>query len=200
MFNKTKPTAPAPKPQSITPPLMDEAPAVAPVRAKPAAPVSKPQSMIGSGLLIDGNILGNSDLLLDGTVRGDVKVAHLIVGESGNIEGKVEAESIEIRGRVVGSVQGKHVRLLASAYVEGDITHDQLSIDVGAFFQGRCQQNRPAPVAPASPVVAAVAEAPAPIRTPSAAFTSAPADNATPSAVAPSLDAYDLGALSDLKS
>ena len=28
-------------------------------------------------------------------------------------------------------------------FVEGDITHGQLSIDVGAYFQGRCQQFRP---------------------------------------------------------
>ena len=34
--------------------------------------------------------------------------------------------------------------------MEGDITHEQLSIDVGAFFQGRCAQFRP--VAQAAPV------------------------------------------------
>ena len=29
------------------------------------------------------------------------------------------------------------MRLYATAYVDGDITHEQLSIENGAFFQGR---------------------------------------------------------------
>ncbi|MFT4075591.1 MAG: polymer-forming cytoskeletal protein [Asticcacaulis sp.] len=191
MFNKTsKPTPPAAKPQPtpapvVTPPL--ETPAVNMNRTKPVAVSgsAKPLSSFGSGLLIEGNITGNGDLHLDGTVRGDVKVAHLIVGESGNIEGKVEAETVEVRGRIVGSITGKQIKLQATAYVEGDITHDQLAIDVGAFFQGRClQSRRPEPVQ-------------APVQSPADAVV-APA--ATPSDFGtPSLNSYDLNALSDLK-
>lgn len=181
MFNKTsKPTPPAAKPQptpAVVPPL--ETPTVNMNRTKPA-PIAgaRPLSSFGSGLLIEGNITGNGDLHLDGTVRGDVKVGHLIVGESGNIEGKVEAETIEVRGRIVGSITGKQIKLQATAYVEGDITHDQLAIDVGAFFQGRCLQSRRAePVASVSPAAPATSS-----------------DFGTPS-----LNSYDLNALSDLK-
>lgn len=183
MFNKTnKPTPPAARPQPtpiVVPPL--ETPNVNMNRTKPAAigAGARPLSSFGAGLLIEGNITGNGDLHLDGTVRGDVKVGHLIVGESGNIEGKVEAETIEVRGRIVGSITGKQIKLQATAYVEGDITHDQLAIDVGAFFQGRCLQSRRA-----EPItVAAAAVAPA-----------VPSDLG-----APSLNSYDLNALSDLK-
>lgn len=180
MFNKTnKSTPPAARPQptpAVVPPL--ETPNVNLNRAKPAIASARPLSSFGSGLLMEGNISGNGDLHLDGTVRGDVKVSHLIVGESGNIEGKVEAETIEVRGRIVGSISGKQIKLQATAYVEGDITHDQLAIDVGAFFQGRCLQSRRPESAPS---VAAVNPA-------------APADLG-----APSLSSYDLNALSDLK-
>jgi len=179
MFNKTsKPTSPATRPQptpAVVPPL--ETPNVNLNRSKPAIASARPLSSFGAGLLMEGNITGNGDLHLDGTVRGDVKVGHLIVGESGNIEGKVEAETIEVRGRIVGSITGKQIKLQATAYVEGDITHDQLAIDVGAFFQGRCLQSRRPESAPA--VAAAV---------------SAPAEHG-----APSLNSYDLNALSDLK-
>jgi cytoskeletal protein CcmA (bactofilin family) len=190
MFNKTKPSKPIAKPQPVPPPPLNDAPQVNMARTKPAT-APRPLSSIGSGLLIDGNVTGNGDLHLDGAVRGDVKVSHLIVGESGNIEGKVEAETIEVRGRVVGAIQGRQVKLQATAYVEGDITHDQIAIDVGAFFQGRCVQNRRVET-PAAPIPAAathIAEA-APV-TP-APITPAPVGT-------PSLDAYDLNALSDLK-
>jgi cytoskeletal protein CcmA (bactofilin family) len=179
MFNKTsKPTPPAAKPQPIiAPPL--ETPNVNMNRTKPVAGSgAKPLSSFGSGLLIEGNITGAGDLHLDGTVRGDVKVGHLIVGESGNIEGKVEAETIEVRGRIVGSITGKQIKLQATAYVEGDITHDQLAIDVGAFFQGRClQSRRPEPAAVVAPAALAT-----------------PSDYGTPT-----LGSYDMNALSDLK-
>ena len=182
MFNKTnKPVSPAApaKPVNAPPPL-DIVPANA-VRKPMAAGPRTGASSVGTGLLVDGNVTGTGDLHIDGTVRGDVKCSHLTVGESGNIEGKVEAETIEVRGRVLGAIAGKQVKLQATAYVEGDITHEQLAIDVGAYFQGRCLQTRRA-------------EAPA-------ATAAAPASAAAPLGDygAPSLGSYDMSAISDLK-
>ena len=99
---------------------------------------------------------GAGDLQIDGQIKGDVRVGRLIVGETGAVEGNVQADYIEVRGRIVGGVQGKQIKLVATAYVEGDITAEQLSIDVGAFFQGRVAQGQrqapaPAPVAPVAP-------------------------------------------------
>jgi len=201
MFNKTsKPTVPSSRPEPMTPPIITPADTSPALNLNRATPQSSPASMrssspkglstLGSGLVIEGNVLGTGDLVLDGTVHGDVKVQHLTVGEAGNVEGKVEADTIEIRGRVVGSIKGQQVKLQATAYVEGDITHEQLAIDVGAYFQGRCLQTRPAP-ASVAPVNAA------PMAQPAAAQ---PASGAAPTASSgPSLGSYDLNALADLK-
>ena len=92
-------------------------------------------------------------------VRGDVKVARLSVGETGQIEGSVVAEAVECRGRIVGSITAKQVRLYGSSHVDGDITHEQLAMETGAFFQGRSlkfQRQAPAPSA-AAPAPAAPA-------------------------------------------
>jgi cytoskeletal protein CcmA (bactofilin family) len=62
------------------------------------------------------------------------------LGESGFVEGSIEAEHVDIRGRVAGTIQAVSVRIAASAHVEADITHQQLSMEAGAFFQGRCMQ------------------------------------------------------------
>ena len=170
MFNKTsKPTAPAAKPQPTSTPVA-EVSNVGTVRRPMGA---KPSSSLGAGLIIDGNVTGTGDLHLDAVVRGDVKVDHLTVGEAGSIEGKVDAETIEVRGRIVGAITGKQVKLQATAYVEGDITHEQLAIDVGAYFQGRCLQSRR--IEPTTP-------------------TAPTSDYGTPS-----LGSYDMNALSDLK-
>ncbi|WP_298744728.1 polymer-forming cytoskeletal protein, partial [uncultured Brevundimonas sp.] len=52
----------------------------------------------------------------------------------------------------------------ATAYVDGDVTAEQLSIDIGAYFQGRVLQGRrEAPAAAAAPrPAAAPAAGPAP--------------------------------------
>ncbi|WP_420470971.1 bactofilin family protein [Brevundimonas sp. FT23042] len=162
MFNKTK--SPAPQPQSRSdsgssiPPLPDlpapgaaSAPSAAPRAAAPATP-QRGLSTLSSDLQFEGNVSGAGDLQIDGQVKGDVRVGRLIVGETGAVEGNVSADYVEVRGRVVGAVSGKQVKLIATAYVDGDITAEQLSIDIGAYFQGRVLQGRreaPVPAAPA---------------------------------------------------
>lgn len=97
----------------------------------------KAASMIGDDMVIEGNISGTGELHLDGIVRGEIKIEHLTIGETGHVEGSVTADTIEIRGRLVGTIFGKSVRLHGTAHVDGDITHEQLSMEPGAFFQGR---------------------------------------------------------------
>jgi cytoskeletal protein CcmA (bactofilin family) len=85
-------------------------------------------------------------------------VARLTIGETGHIEGSIYAELVEVRGRVVGAITSKQVRLYGTSYVDGDITHEQLAMETGAYFQGRSLKfQRPAPVAQPAP-----APAPAP--------------------------------------
>lgn len=94
-------------------------------------------SLLAGDITIEGNLRGDGELQVDGTIRGDVAVARLAIGEAGHIEGSVQAESVDVRGRVVGAITAKQVRLFASAHVDGDITHEQLTMEAGAFFQGR---------------------------------------------------------------
>ena len=103
------------------------------------APMRKPIacSLIAENVSLEGDLASDGDVQLDGAVRGDLKVAHLSIGESGQVEGSITADAVEIRGRVVGTITAKAIRLYATARVEGDLTHAQLAIDAGAQFQGR---------------------------------------------------------------
>jgi cytoskeletal protein CcmA (bactofilin family) len=110
-------------------------------RGKPKA-----ASLLSESLTVEGNVASEGEVQLDGVIRGDVRVAKLTVGETGHIEGQVFCETIEVRGRVIGTITSKQVRLYSTAYVDGDITHEQLAIESGAFFQGRSLKfQRPAP-------------------------------------------------------
>jgi cytoskeletal protein CcmA (bactofilin family) len=127
MFSKTaKDAKSAPKP--------DAAPPAGPDAARKGPKVA---SLIAEHLTLEGVVAGEGELHLDGTIRGEVRVAKLTIGETGHVEGTIQAEVIEVRGRIIGAVTAKQIRLYGTAYVDGDITHEQLSIETGAFFQGR---------------------------------------------------------------
>jgi cytoskeletal protein CcmA (bactofilin family) len=96
-----------------------------------------PASLIGENVAMKGDLASDGEVQLDGAVLGDLKVGHLAIGETGQVEGVIEAESVEIRGRVAGAIIARTVKLYATARVDGDITHDQLTVEAGAHFAGR---------------------------------------------------------------
>ena len=118
----------------------------------PARKTPRPASLISEDITIEGGVAGEGDLHVDGVIRGDVRIGHLTIGETGHIEGAIHADTVDARGRIIGTLTAKQVRLHGTAYVDGDITHEQLSVETGAFFQGRSLKfQRPAPVALAAP-------------------------------------------------
>lgn len=116
-------------------------------------------SLVAEGVKIRGDFTTAGDLHLDGAVEGDLTAEHLTIGESGSVTGSVQADCVEVRGRVCGTISARQVRLWATAHVEGDITHGELSIEAGARFEGRslvrAQPSEPA--AEASPALSVVA-------------------------------------------
>ena len=120
-------------PARIEPLPMSQAPVAEPSR-KPSPKVA---SLISADITVEGGVTGDGELQIDGVVRGDVRVGRLTVGETGHIEGSIYAEAVEVRGRIVGAVTAKQVRLYGTSYIDGDITHEQLAMETGAFFQGR---------------------------------------------------------------
>ena len=116
------------------------APIKAPASAAPDAAARKAPgvpSVIARDMTIEGGLIGDGELHVDGIIRGDVRVSRLTIGESGQIEGTVCAEVVDARGKVIGSISAQQIHLYATAHVEGDITHDQLAMETGASFQGR---------------------------------------------------------------
>lgn len=128
-------------------------------------------SLISESLTVEGGITGEGELHVDGIVRGDIRIGKLTIGDTGHVEGSIFAETVEARGRVIGAITAKQVRLYGTCYIDGDITHEQLAMESGAFFQGRSLkfQRPPAPAAdaPAKPAQAA-------LEGPAAASSSAP--------------------------
>jgi cytoskeletal protein CcmA (bactofilin family) len=105
---------------------------------KPAAPRSGAQTVIGSTIVIDGEVSGDEDLVIEGTVKGKVTLRQgLYVEGSGVIEADIETANVEVSGQVTGNIAASDkVELKADCKVVGDIRAPRILIADGAVFKG----------------------------------------------------------------
>ena len=111
-------------------------------------------TLIGRGCHIEGQVLFNGGLRIDGQVSGDVSgrlpgQGYLVLASAGQICGDIRAAHVVIDGRINGNlhVSGR-VELLSRARIIGDIHYASLSMQPGATVTG---QLRPSEEAGAHP-------------------------------------------------
>ena len=109
-------------------------------------------SVLGPNLRVEGNVRGSGGLDLLGSFKGELSIEGLVwIRPQGSVQGEINASSVVVEGRIVGSVQatGK-VDLRKGCRVEGDITASSVAAADGSFFEGRITM----PQAPKPDVVA----------------------------------------------
>ncbi|MBX9862096.1 MAG: polymer-forming cytoskeletal protein [Hyphomicrobium sp.] len=97
-------------------------------------------SVIGVDLVIHGNLTSKGEVQIEGEVQGDIHGTHVVIGERARVTGGVIAEECVIRGHLLGTVRGRRVLLQSSSHVEGDIYHQTMAIEQGAFFEGKSRR------------------------------------------------------------
>jgi len=97
-------------------------------------------SILSTDLTVTGDLVSEGELQIDGNVIGDVRCTMLTIGVSGCLTGQVFADYALIRGKVVGRIRAHNVTLARTARVMGDIIHESLMIEPGAFIEGRCER------------------------------------------------------------
>ena len=141
MFSKTKDSTSTPEPVTST--------TFEPKRSSSAQKSGVP-SIISADLRITGNLKSDGDIQVDGHVEGDIDSATLTVGEGAHVKGHISCESVRVCGTVDGAVKAKSVVMAKTARVIGDIIHDSLAIEAGAFIEGNIKRlegpGRPAAV------------------------------------------------------
>ena len=98
-------------------------------------------SIIGEDLTINGSVTSKGEIQVDGEIQGDINCGSLLLGDKSQVMGNVIAEDVVVRGRVVGSIRGLRVTLQAQSHVEGDIVHQSLAIEQGAYFEGKSRRS-----------------------------------------------------------
>ena len=106
-------------------------------KSQPSAHFQGRASTIGEELTITGHVTSKGEIHLDGKVQGDIHCASLVLGEGSRLEGNVIAEEVVIGGDLIGSIRALRVTLQSRSHVEGDLFHQSLAIEKGAYFDGK---------------------------------------------------------------
>jgi cytoskeletal protein CcmA (bactofilin family) len=98
-------------------------------------------SIIGEDMTITGNIVSKGEIQVDGEIQGDVRCVSLLLGDKSRVTGGVVADDVVVRGTVNGSIRGLRVTLQAQSKVDGDVYHQSLAIEQGAYFEGKSRRS-----------------------------------------------------------
>ena len=95
-------------------------------------------TVIGSSIVIDGEISGDEALVVQGTVKGRISLKEgLFVEGSGVVEADIDTQTVEISGKVTGNITASDkVELKSDCRVVGDIKAPRILIADGASFKG----------------------------------------------------------------
>jgi len=95
-------------------------------------------TVIGSSIVIDGEITGDEDLVIQGTVKGKIQLKQsLFVEGTGAVEADIQTQNVEVAGQVTGNITATDkVELKANCRVVGDVKAPRILIADGASFKG----------------------------------------------------------------
>ena len=103
----------------------------------PSAMTGSTFSVLGPDIVVNGDLNAKVDLHLDGRIKGDVRCAALVQGETSEVAGAITAESARIAGKIKGSIAAGTLVILRTARIEGDVTYGSLTIEEGAQVDGK---------------------------------------------------------------
>jgi len=115
--------------------------AVRPVATTPAGSTAR----LGASLHIKGEITGNEDLHVDGSVEGLIQLddRKLTIGASAKVTADLVAREVIVYGSVKGNLRARdRIEIKKDGSVIGDLTTARIMIEDGAYFKGAIEIDR----------------------------------------------------------
>ncbi len=98
---------------------------------------SERQTVIDADLTVYGELLCDSHVRVEGILEGDINAESLTLCSGAHVEGTIRAETVYIYGSVQGTVSANTVVVASGARIIGTIFHNSLTIEPGAYLDGR---------------------------------------------------------------
>src|SRR6201982_4243174 len=102
---------------------------------------------LGASLHVKGEISGNEDLLIDGSVEGLITLDErkLTVGPSAKVTADIIAREVVVYGNVKGNLRAKdRIESKKDCWVVGEQTTSRIMLEDGAYFKGSIEIDKTA--------------------------------------------------------
>lgn len=112
--------------------------------SRPAAKSTR--TVIGENITIKGDIRGSEDLVIDGSMKGNIELEknQLTVGPKGRVEAEIYADNVTISGHLTGNIKSRgKVVITREADFCGEIKAGSLSVEDGAYLKAVIELERP---------------------------------------------------------
>ena len=111
------------------------------------ATADRATARLGPSLHIKGEISGNEDLLIEGSIEGLVQLDErkLTVGATAKVTADIIAREVVVYGSVKGNLRAKdRIEIKKDGSVNGDLTTARIMIEDGAYFKGSIEIDKSA--------------------------------------------------------
>lgn len=123
---------------------LDMQPPATPAKQAPSTPSAASEaSVLVAGIKMFGNLECDGDIVIAGSVEGDIASRGLTVEEGATIKGSITVETATILGSVEGQVHARTVHISHSGRMMGEVEYESLSIDKGAEIDGQFHKAKP---------------------------------------------------------
>jgi len=109
-----------------------------PTGAEASALPPPSETFLGEASVLSGDLRFSDDVRIEGRIEGQIQGSKsVVVAAPAEVDATIEAESVEIHGRVVGDLHVRRQTILhKSACVEGEIHTAGIVVEEGARFRG----------------------------------------------------------------
>jgi cytoskeletal protein CcmA (bactofilin family) len=138
---------PTNQPPKLAPASWEEKNAMSTDALRPLGAPSGATARLGASLHVKGEISGNEDLLVDGSVEGLIQLddRKLTVGATAKVTADIIAREVVVFGTVKGNLRAKdRIEIKKDGSVNGDLTTARIMIEDGAYFKGSIEIDKTA--------------------------------------------------------
>jgi cytoskeletal protein CcmA (bactofilin family) len=100
---------------------------------------------LSAGLRVKGEISGNEDLHVDGTIEGSIQLEgrKLTVGTGAKVTADIVAGEVVVYGSVKGNLRARErIEIKNGGSMIGDLTTARITVEEGAHFKGLIEIDR----------------------------------------------------------
>ncbi|HUI81634.1 MAG TPA: polymer-forming cytoskeletal protein [Bryobacteraceae bacterium] len=109
-------------------------------------------STLGRTVRVEGKIVSNQDLHVDGQVNGTIELptSRLTIGPDASVKASIKAQNVSLVGNAEGTIEAnERVELCSQSRMVGDVKTPRLVIKDGAYIKGNVDVVEPS--APKTP-------------------------------------------------